>query len=716
MATRPRKIFSAFKRIVQFLMILAAGYVLFLVAAVVWAFEVKLHRWPVFVYSAPFTLQVGDDIDKVRLLTRLSRQGYVEGPIAVPEPGEWNFSGSELRIFLKHCPLKGERIASGPATLTLDWNRVRAIRVKRSLEQVDRITLEPELIQIVPGPGYSPELCRPVPLDRIPSLLIDAIVLTEDPHFFSHSGIDLRSIQQAFQTNLKARRYVQGGSTIPQQLVRMVLLSPEKTLWRKINEVLLALVADGLYSKQRILEAYLNRVYCGHWGPYPIKGAAETSRHLFGRDLMELDASECALLAASIRAPNVINPARHPERALARRNMVLGLLFKAGKISRDTYEEATNRPATMTKGGPALVKAPAFVELVKDQLPKEMRDNSWKMAVQDVITSLDALQQADVERTLRSLGESGSQAHLVLADPEAAQIRAYIAPGSEQKWSGAGGNPEVALPFIVVPALIPEAREHAKYTLASPFFVSTRSSGPITFREAFQSEKQFVVQRLVGSLGSDKVSQALREFGIRARPAGPDNIDIEPMKPVEWVQCYMQLATLGRAAVLRPSVRIVNEQTAETASLQKRISVRPAAIYMVNHLMKGPDTAGFREGAPDRTSGKPSIFTARDTAGLWGAAYRFDALLLLRLPGQTLTDAKFRKLLARLLPVPADGHERHPAVPEGVVFKNVCVESGLLSTSTCPRVIREPFFKGTQPSEWCPSRHEISTLQSATGK
>ena len=335
---------------------------------------------------------------------------------------------------------------------------------------------------------------------------------------------------------------------------------------------------------------------------------------------------------------------------------------------------------------------------------------------QDVITSLDALAQTDVDRSLRSLGDAGSQAHLILANPESGQIRAYVAPGSEQKWSGAGGSPEVALPFMAVPALIPEAREHARYTLASPFFVAARPGGPITFREAFQTEKPLLVQRLGASLGPDKVAQVLREFGITARPAGADSLEVEPMKPVQWAQCYAQLATLGNAATLRPRVRVLSQQASETSESRQRLQIRPAAIYMVNHLMKGLDTASFREGTADRSVGKPSIFSARDNAGLWGVAYRTDALLLLRLPGQPLTDAQFRRLLARLLPAPAGGHEGHATVPEGVIFKNVCVESGLLSTSTCPRVIREPFFRGTQPSEWCPSRHEAGTVQSAVGK
>jgi len=123
----------------------------------------------------------------------------------------------------------------------------------------------------------------------------------------------------AIKTNIKARRYVQGGSTISQQLIRMTILRPEKTLWRKINEVFLALAADAIYSKGTILQAYLNRIYLGHWGSLPVKGVEEASRNFFGKSLNELDPADCAFLAAAIRAPNVINPFKHPERAKGRR-------------------------------------------------------------------------------------------------------------------------------------------------------------------------------------------------------------------------------------------------------------------------------------------------------------------------------------------------------------------------------------------------------------
>ena len=203
-------------------------------------------------------------------------------------------------------------------------------------------------------------------------MLVDAILLTEDSRFFSHNGIDLDSIRQAFMTNIKAWRYAQGGSTIPQQLIRMVMLSPEKTLGRKINEVFLALTARCAVQQANdfagISESHFITVNGDH---IRSRGYPRPPGIFLEKALGELDPAECALLAAMIRAPSVINPHRHPERALARRNMVLALLFKAGKITRETYDEAIVRPVIMRKPGQTQVKASMFVELVRDRLPAQ---------------------------------------------------------------------------------------------------------------------------------------------------------------------------------------------------------------------------------------------------------------------------------------------------------------------------------------------------------
>jgi penicillin-binding protein 1B len=700
--------------VVQVLLILCGCYALVLVGLVIWTFESKLRQWPIYVHAAPYTLKVGDDVDKTGLLERLGRLGYTETSGAAPEPGEWNQSGSGFSCFFRHSPLSGQGVVSGPVSLSLDWRGIRSIRLMQSLEEVKEVMVEPELLTIVSASGYAPELCRPIALEEIPPVLIEAILLTEDTRFFSHRGIDIDSIGQALKTNLKAGRYVQGGSTIPQQLIRMTLLSPDKTLGRKVNEMALAIVADAIYSKKTILQAYANRVYFGQWGPYPLRGVAEATRHFFGKSLKELDPAECALLAALIRAPNVINPYRHPERALGRRNIVLGLMFKAGRISRDVYEEALDSPVKMRKPGSLPVKATAFLDMVKERLPRDLPGTDLPSIRQDVLTSLDPFLQAKAESNLKLFGDAGAQAHLILVNPGTGELKVFVAPG-QGRWSGAGGALEALLPVIVIPALIPAKQEEPRFTLTSQVFVPNREGGAVTFRQAFNTEKTFLTRRLVAALPEEAILSVLKEFGINARSTPDHGISAEAFTPMELAQCYSLMAKLGNAPLLGPKIRVVGGATAvDTPS--KQVSVNPGAIFLVNHLMKGVDSVTVKDRGEDKSAAYPSLLSVRDEAGVWSVAYRADALLLIRVPGSRSRAAAIKKMNSNLMPGPETAPEALPEPQEGVVFRKICVQSGLRSTSVCPKIIREPFVKGSQPVEWCPYRHDSGAVQAEAGK
>jgi hypothetical protein len=711
---RRKSILLVLKRVAQVLLILCGCYGLVLVGVVVWTFEFKLRQWPIYVHAAPCTFRVGDDIDRTCLLERLSRLDYNETSSAVPEAGQWSRSNSGLTIYLRHSPLASRGAETEPVTLSLDWHRIRSIHLMRSLRDVNEVTVEPELLTIISAAGYRPELCRPTPLDKIPPLLIDAILLTEDTRFFSHSGIDVDSIRQALRTNLRAGRYVQGGSTIPQQLIRMMLLSPEKTLGRKVNEIALALVADAVYSKKTILQAYMNRIYLGQWGVYPVRGVSEASRNFFGKDLAQLDPADCALLAALIRAPNVINPYRHPERALGRRNMVLGLMFKAGKISRDAYEEALGSPVKMRRPGPATVRATAFLEMVQEQLPKDLAGGSVRAVRQDVITSLDPFMQARAESNLKSFGPDGAQTHLILVNPKNGELNAFIAPGPG-RWSGTGVNLEVLLPLIVIPALIPEKPEEPRFTLTSQVYVPNREGRAMTFRQAFSTEKTFLAQRLISALSPEVIVTVMKEFGIGARSTPDHGISVDAFTPMQLAQCYSVMARLGQAPLIGPGVRVVGG----TPAVQERpqhVSVNPEVLFLVNHLMKGEDSVMVKDRSQDGSRQYPSLLTVRDESGVWSLTYGSDILLLIRVPGGNKRTAAIKKMSSSLMPDPDAASEIFPEAPEGVVFRKICVQSGLRSTSVCPKVLREPFLKGTQPVEWCPYQHDSPALQSAAGK
>lgn len=715
MSAKPKKILSIIKKVLWSLLALGLAYLIVLAAIVVWLFEHKLGQWPVFVNAAPYCVRVGDDISTTELLERMARLGYNAAQSAVPDPGEWNQSGSGLNINVRYSHFTDLGMVSGPISLSMDWNRIRSIRLMRSGEDVEEVTLEPELLHVIPVAGFGPELCRPTPLDKIPSLLVDAIVLTEDVRFFAHQGVDIDSIGQALVTNVKAGRYVQGGSTIPQQLMRMMLLSPEKTMGRKINEVALAIIADALYSKTTILQAYLNRVYFGQWGPFPLKGVKEAARLFFGKDLKEVDPADCALLAALIRAPNVINPYRHPERALGRRNMVLGLLLKSGKISRDEYDEAIASPVKMRRPGTAPVRANAFVDLVKDCLPRDLDGTRASDVRQDVFTSLDPLLQMKAESLIKSLGEAGAQTHLILANPQTGDLKAFIAPGPG-KWSGTGGNAVTVLPFIVIPALFSEKRDDPQFALTSQMFVPNRVQAAVTFREAFTAERGFLAQKLVASLSFERVASVLNEFGIRAVRKGDQNLSVEALPPLQVAQCYAMLATLGNSASLGPAVSCWDGGISESSIARKGVSVKPAVLFLVNQLMKVLAPASSKEGAQDKAWMQPSVWTAKDEQGMWGVAYRADALVLARVPGRSISEAVLRKKIVGMIQNEVPAGVPPPPVPDGVTFQRICVQSGLRATSVCPNVIREPFLRGTQPTEWCPLRHDSGTVRSELGK
>ncbi len=703
--TTGKRVLSIVKKTVVICVVIVLCYLGFLTGLLLWTFEVKLQRRPLFIYASPTVVRVGDDIDAIRLGERLTRVGHASSNVQPKEPGHWNQSGSNFTMYLKYCPIKGQGIVSGPVSLSLDWDRIKAIKLLRSFEDADYIVLEPELIHVAGVDGVA-ELHRPIPIENMSSLLIDAIVLTEDPYFFSHVGVDFSSTQRAFIANLRAGRYVQGGSTISQQLVRMCILSPEKTLWRKMNEVLLALGADAIYSKKTILQHYLNRVYFGQWGPYPLKGVAEAARHMFGKNALELDPSECALLAATIRAPNVINPHRHPDRARARRNMVLGLLFKAGRISRDVYEECLESPMRALRPGSVPVKADAFVDLVKDRLGGNLHPREENSL--DLITSLDPVFQVDAESELRKLGTSGSKAHLMVASPKTGDLKAYVSTGGH-KWTGHGGNMDTFLPVALVPGLTAEKHRPPQFTLTSQISLPDRKTSLITVRQAFYNEDPLIARHVSQTIGTAPIIAVMRQFGVPAAAKSDNVVLTRKVDPFEVLKVYAGMAMLGKTIPLR----LGDEIPYDTLHQDPRAgspSKEAGAIFLVNHMLKDFGHGETKQSSDARMSAVASEFSSSDSEGRWHLSYRADSLVLLRIGGHDASRERLNKLVRTVMPVPDLQALQQDTVPDGIVFRNICLTSGLLATSTCTRVVKEAFFKGTQPTEWCPIWHETSPL------
>ncbi len=680
--------------------------------AVIWAFQFKLNNYPVYIYSSPTKISVGDDIDYIELVERLNRLGYTRTTSGNVGLGSWRLSEWSMTINLRRPSISGYRITEGPVAINLESNRIKDIRLMRSQRQTAELSLEPEILLIIPAKGYSPELCRFTPIDQIPSLLIDAIIQTEDSNFFSHHGIDWASLLVAIKSNLEAGRYVQGASTITQQLIKMTLLSNEKTLWRKINEIVLSLVADAIYSKSAILEAYLNHVYFGQLGAFPINGVHEAANELLGKSLEELDASDCALLAATIRAPNVINPFRHPERATGRRNIVLGLLLKNGQISREIYDHAILKPVTMQKPSAAPVKVPNLLEAISSS--EAMQNAVQGKTGRYVVTTLDPLLQLRVDAGFRKFLDTSVSTQVLAVSPDNGAILVFYDPSGLHKAS-IDGDLDLFSPLALLPALSSEKKAAPKYALTSHVFLKDPESGSMTILESFKSNRQALVSYITQTLGADRIVGTLREFGVDIELKSSGEIFFRPVDINKVAKVYSTLASVGDET--SPSF-IYQQPHLDHPELKagKKPSVNPSAMYLVNHMLKNV-SAGIDESdnVASDLNRVPSKFISPDTRGVWGITYNSGTLLVVRVNG-AIRDRKKLSSFMDYVMTPLLNRNSSSHVPSGIIFRKICSESGLKATSICRKVSLEPFIPGTQPHEWCPLRHQLDTKKGFTGK
>ncbi len=681
------------------------------VCVVLWAFEYKLNNFPVYIYSTPYRVSVGDDIDNFELTERLNRSGYTRTYASNVNLGEWRLSDWSMSINFRRPPISGYRIIQGPVNISLDSGMIRDIRLMRSQELAGELMLEPEILSVIPAAGYPAQLCRYTPIDDIPSLLAEAIVQTEDSNFLVHHGIDWSSLWIAIKSNLEAGRYVQGASTITQQLIKMTLLSNEKTLWRKLNEIVLSLVADAIYSKRTILEAYLNRVYFGQLGSFPVYGVREAANELLGKSLEELDASDCALLAATIRAPNVINPFRHPERATGRRNIVLGLLLKSGKITREVYDEALVKPVTMQRQGSTPVRVPNLVEYISSS-DAMIRATEAKID-RFVVTTIDPLLQMRLEAAIKKFLEPSLSAQAIALAPETGDVLACYAAGNSQKETFRA-TLDLFAPFVMVPALSTQKKSAPKYSLTSQVFLRDSDSSSATVIDSFRSDRQALIARMIKTLGADMIHDLLRDVGVQGELKSSGEISLAPLDIWKLASIYCVAANLGELSSPTLIYRMPGIQAPE-AKHGRRSVVNSPAMYLVNHMLKNVSEAEEGENIALNLNKIPSRFISEDTAGAWGITYNSGILMVLRING-TMKDTTKMSTLMDFVISPLLNRNTPFYAPVGIVFRRICSLSGLKATSMCRKISLEPFISGTQPNEWCPSRHDVEFNKKLNGK
>jgi len=407
------------------LAVIAVGWVA-LDRHVVEGFRDERWRHAVRVYGAPTLLRPGIDVDERGLPGELIARGYRETPAAASEPGSFRRTASALEIFVRPAPRPGraDPIPARRIRLGLDDGHIREIVAVETGERLAEASLDPPLIEGVFRDHWVRR--RPLHLEDVSPKVIEAILLAEDARFWEHPGVDGDALLRALRINWQAGELRLGGSTITQQLVKNIFLTPERTLSRKAVEILMALSLEWHFSKRTILEAYLATVYLGHDRLVGVYGLAEGARVYLGKDVSELTLGEGALLGGMIRAPNVYSPLRHPERALARRDQVIAHLERFHRIS--PAEAAAARSEILPPPSARSAAAESFfLQHVRRELNHAL-DVTELDPGSAIFTTLDPRLQAVLVDEVRAWEPDGSgpEVAIVALDPRSGAIRAMV--------------------------------------------------------------------------------------------------------------------------------------------------------------------------------------------------------------------------------------------------------------------------------------------------
>ncbi|MGU3808838.1 penicillin-binding protein 1B [Vibrio diabolicus] len=540
-------------------------------------FEGQLFELPTVVYARILNLNPGENITIKELRNELDVLNYRK--VSQPRyPGE--YSSSSTRIELIRRPFE---FADGPepdrhVMLHFSDSGLQRIQSLESRGDLGYLRLEPKMLGMLEKDQDEQRLF--LRRDQFPEILVDALLATEDRDFYQHDGVSPLAIARAMVANIKAGRTVQGGSTLTQQLAKNLFLTRDKTLWRKVREAYIALILDYRYSKDRILEAYLNEVYLGQSGGEAIHGFGLASRYYFGQPIQELRIDQLAMLVGMVKGPSYYNPIRYPERTKERRDLVLRLLMQQNMLTSEQYEQAVSRSLD-TQSKPRIAsRQPAYFQQLSIELKEKVGERFKAETGLRVFTSLDPVSQSKMEQAiakkipeLAKRGGKELEAAAVAVDRHSGEIRAMVG-GKRVGYEGFNRALNASRPIgsLVKPAIYLTALEQPeKYNLGTTLHdtpLSLKSSkgnvwtprnydrkyrGDVPLYIALAKSLNVPTVRLGMALGIPEVSDTLERLGVNKdeiRPVPSMFLGSFSLTPFEVAQMYQTLTNSGKRAKL----------------------------------------------------------------------------------------------------------------------------------------------------------------------
>ena len=599
------------------------------------------HRFkgPVFanaakIYAAPQTVSVGEKADLKLIAADLRHAGYSDKS-GEASMGSYHLSGSTLEI----QPGPSSYHSPEPATIRVHDGHVESITAA-SGAQLGAYELEPEMVTSL-FEGDQRAKRQVVHYNEMPKIMVDAVLAIEDRRFFEHSGVNFVRFAEAAWIDITRQRHEQGGSTITMQLSRGFFLTPEKTLKRKLTEMLIATELEQKFTKQQIFEFYANWVPLGQRGSFAISGLAEASRAYFNKDIKDLTLPEAALLAGIIQGPSWLSPYRHPERALARRNLVLDSMVETHAITKEQGDKAKATPLKLAPPNVEASDAPYFVDLVRDTVTAKVPEREVNEQAYRIYTTLDPdLQRAAAQavdagiklvdeqvtkrRTKRvriakgkyeTHVESGPQAQvaLVALNPHTGEVLALVG-GRNYAWSqlnhAVAKRPTGSIfkPFVYAAAMN-TALDGTNPVLTPASIVADQPStfaygdqiyeprnykeeyhGDVTLRYALAMSLNNATVKLAEEVGYDKVADLAKAAGITSvKPTPAMALGSYDATPLEMAAAYTVFSNNGIriSPTMVKSVRTAAGDPVLNFSSETKQVLDPRVAYVMTDMMEG---------------------------------------------------------------------------------------------------------------------------------
>ena len=700
---------------------------------------------PSRLYARPLFLRPGMPLSASDLVKTLNGLKYEQKTDTPTGQGEFMVAPGAVVL----VPRSGDE----PIAVAFEKNLVKEMRGLRTRRLYPSHTLEPELITYL---FEERDKRRIVRYEELPDGLIKAVLAIEDRRFFSHPGLDPLRIIGAAIRNVRAESYIQGGSTITQQLVKNFFLTPERTVKRKVQEALLAFVLERRAQKKDILELYLNEVYLGQVGSFSIHGVGEAARMYFHKDVGNLTLVESALLAGMISSPNPYNPYRHAERATERRNQVLRAMAEAEFIPPAAAEAAVAQPLKIQAPSIDTTEAPYFVDLVREQLAARYDARDLKTQNLAIYTSLDFSLQAlaqsvlqsglqRVEKMIRRKSKEGPlQGCLIALEPQTGAIVALVGGRSygtsqynrvtqARRQPGSTFKPFVYLAAFEAtfndPSLPPITPSTVVDDSPSTFLFGNKEYTPqnyedkymgyVTLRKALALSLNNATVKVAEMVGYEKVADLWSKnlaIGENIKPYPAVALGSFEATPLDMATAFNVLANMGLKVEPVTVTRVTDEKG---TVLEQRYPKPPRVVhaesaFLVVNMMRSVITSGtageaHKMGFPRDVDAAGKTGTTNDLRDAWFAGFTPDLLCVVWVGYDDNTPVNLSGAKAAL-PIWVDfmkgalaGIPPRPFAvpPTNIVFVEIDAQTGLRASPYCPKVISESFIAGTEPIEVC---------------